>query len=80
MSFPFFVVLAFTDRLFAGNPAGVCLLEDRWWPDESLQRIATENNLPETAWLCTFLQDPTRAPFSAIPDRLGTRPNFFSAS
>jgi PhzF family phenazine biosynthesis protein len=51
MSIPFFVVLAFTDRLFAGNPAGVCLLEDRWLPDESLRRIATENNLPETAFI-----------------------------
>jgi PhzF family phenazine biosynthesis protein len=51
MSIPFFVVFAFTDRLFAGNPAGVCLLEDRWLPDESLQRIATENNLPETAFI-----------------------------
>jgi PhzF family phenazine biosynthesis protein len=51
MSIPFFVVVAFTDHLFAGNPAGVCLLEDRWLLDESLQRIAAENDLPETAFI-----------------------------
>jgi PhzF family phenazine biosynthesis protein len=49
MKIPYFEVLAFTDRLFAGNPAGVCLLEE-WLPDEMLQRIATENNLAETAF------------------------------
>src|SRR5262245_38447828 len=41
---------AFTDRLFSGNPAAVCPLE-RWLPDETLQRIAAENNLSETAFL-----------------------------
>lgn len=50
-SIPFFEVVAFTNHLFAGNPAGVCLLEE-WLPDEQLQAIATENNLPETAFLC----------------------------
>lgn len=49
MKIPYFEVLAFTDRLFAGNPAGVCILED-WLPDEMLQRIAAENNLAETAF------------------------------
>jgi predicted PhzF superfamily epimerase YddE/YHI9 len=49
MKIPYFEVLAFTDRLFAGNPAGVCILED-WLPDEMLQKIATENNLAETAF------------------------------
>jgi len=44
------VIDAFTDRLFGGNPAGVCLLED-WLPDETLQNIAAENNLSETAFL-----------------------------
>ena len=48
---PFFEVLAFTNRLFAGNPAGVCILEDKWLPDEAMQRIAAENNLSETAFL-----------------------------
>ncbi|MFZ1219207.1 MAG: PhzF family phenazine biosynthesis isomerase [Chthoniobacterales bacterium] len=49
MKIPYFEVLAFTDRLFAGNAAGVCILEE-WLPDEMLQKIATENNLAETAF------------------------------
>ncbi|MCL2813798.1 MAG: PhzF family phenazine biosynthesis isomerase, partial [Oscillospiraceae bacterium] len=44
------VIDVFTDKLFGGNPAGVCLL-DNWLPDEILQNIATENNLSETAFL-----------------------------
>lgn len=51
MRIPFFVVAAFTKQLFAGNPAGVCLLEEEWLPNETLQRIATENGLAETAFL-----------------------------
>ena len=50
MTIPFFEVVAFTDRLFAGNPAGVCLLEE-WLPDAQLQAIAAENNLAETAFV-----------------------------
>jgi len=41
---------AFTDRPFAGNPAAVCPL-DAWLPDPTLQAIAAENNLSETAFL-----------------------------
>lgn len=40
---------AFTDRLFAGNPAAVIPLE-QWLPDELMQQIAAENNLAETAF------------------------------
>jgi PhzF family phenazine biosynthesis protein len=40
---------AFTDRLFHGNPAAVCPL-DEWPEDETLQAIADENNLSETAF------------------------------
>jgi PhzF family phenazine biosynthesis protein len=41
---------AFTDKLFGGNPAAVCVLDK--WPDDSLmQNIALENNLSETAFL-----------------------------
>ena len=44
-----YVVDAFTDRLFAGNPAAVCLLAA--WPGDTLmQSIAIENNLSETAF------------------------------
>jgi PhzF family phenazine biosynthesis protein len=49
MEIPYFEVLAFTDRVFTGNPAGVCILEE-WLPDEMLQKIAAENNLAETAF------------------------------
>lgn len=41
---------AFTDRLFSGNPAAVCLT-DEWLTDELMQNIAEENNLAETAFL-----------------------------
>ncbi len=40
---------AFSSRVFAGNPAAVCPL-DRWLPAPTLQAIAAENNLPETAF------------------------------
>ncbi|MBB3186372.1 PhzF family phenazine biosynthesis protein [Microbacter margulisiae] len=40
---------AFTDKLFAGNPAAVCPLE-KWLSDETMQNIAKENNLAETAF------------------------------
>jgi PhzF family phenazine biosynthesis protein len=45
----FWVVDAFTDRVFSGNPAGVVPLE-RWLPDATLQAIAAENRLSETAF------------------------------
>lgn len=50
MDIPFYHIDAFTGRLFAGNPAGVCFLDE--WPDDAfLQSIAAENNLSETAFL-----------------------------
>jgi len=58
MSIPLFVVDAFTDRPFGGNPAAVCPLEawpDEAWPDDAwpddawLQSVAAEMNLAETA-------------------------------
>src|SRR5690349_18401775 len=49
MRIPIYQVDAFTDRLFAGNPAAVCPLKE-WLPDEVLQAIAAENNLAETAF------------------------------
>jgi PhzF family phenazine biosynthesis protein len=50
MKIPLYQVDAFTSRLFAGNPAAVCPLE-YWLPDSTLQAIAAENNLAETAFL-----------------------------
>jgi PhzF family phenazine biosynthesis protein len=49
MTIAYYEVLAFTDRPFAGNPAGICILDD-WLPDELLQKIAAENNLAQTAF------------------------------
>lgn len=46
----YYVVDAFTDNLFKGNPAGVCLLDSEI-PDTIMQKIAFENNLAETAFL-----------------------------
>jgi PhzF family phenazine biosynthesis protein len=46
---PIYQVDAFTDRVFAGNPAAVIPLE-AWLPDAMLQAIAAENNLPATAF------------------------------
>ena len=45
-----YIVDAFTDRIFQGNPAAVCLMEK--WPEEALMKdIAAENNLSETAFI-----------------------------
>lgn len=40
---------AFSDALFSGNPAAVCLM-DSWLPDQLMLSIAGENNLAETAF------------------------------
>ncbi len=44
-----YIVDAFTDHVFGGNPAGVCVL-DKWLDDGLMQSIAIENNLSETAF------------------------------
>jgi PhzF family phenazine biosynthesis protein len=49
MEIPLYQIDAFTSRLFAGNPAAVCPL-DEWLPDDVMQSIASENNLSETAF------------------------------
>ena len=46
---PVFQVDAFASRVFAGNPAAICPL-DQWLADEQMQAIAAENNLSETAF------------------------------
>jgi predicted PhzF superfamily epimerase YddE/YHI9 len=50
MRTPIYYVDAFTNRRFAGNPAAVMPLQT-FLPDETLQAIAAENNLSETAFL-----------------------------
>ena len=45
----YFEVHTFTDEIFKGNPAGVCPL-DEWIDDQTMQKIARENGLSETAF------------------------------
>jgi PhzF family phenazine biosynthesis protein len=49
MELSIFQVDAFSSKVFGGNPAAVCPL-DNWLPDATLQSIALENNLSETAY------------------------------
>jgi PhzF family phenazine biosynthesis protein len=46
---------AFTDKVFHGNPAAICLVSN-WLNDELLQAIAMENNLSETAFVMQDMQ------------------------
>lgn len=50
MNIPIYQVDAFTLGPFSGNPAAVCPL-DAWLDDATLQSIAAENNLSETAFI-----------------------------
>ena len=45
-----FIVDAFTDKIFGGNPAAVCVVKD-FPPDDLMLNIARENNLSETAFV-----------------------------
>jgi PhzF family phenazine biosynthesis protein len=49
MKLRLFQIDAFAKEIFSGNPAAVCPLE-KWLPDATLQAIAAENNLAETAF------------------------------
>ena len=44
-----YIVDAFTEKVFAGNPAAVCVM-DAWLDDRTMRNIAIENNLSETAF------------------------------
>lgn len=50
MKITFYQVDAFTDKIFSGNPAAVCVMPE-WLSDDTLPKIAKENNLPVTAFL-----------------------------
>lgn len=63
MSIRQYVVDAFADHLFEGNPAAVCVL-DHYPSDELLQQITNENRLSETAF--------------AVPERDGYRLRWFT--
>ncbi len=56
MRLPFTQVDAFAAKPFEGNPAAVMPL-DAWLPDATLQQIANENNLSETAFLVATPDD-----------------------
>jgi PhzF family phenazine biosynthesis protein len=58
-----YVVDAFTDRVFGGNPAAVCVME-RWLSEELMMNITRENNLSETAF--------------TVPERDGFRLRWFT--
>lgn len=45
----YYVVDAFAEKIFEGNPAGVCIM-DEWLPEKMMENIAIENNLSETAF------------------------------
>ena len=49
MKLDIYQVDAFAEKVFEGNPAAVCPLEE-WVSDDVLQKIAEENNLSETAF------------------------------
>ena len=50
MTISVFIVDAFTDKAFGGNPAAVCILNETK-PEHWLQQVAAEFNLSETAFL-----------------------------
>jgi len=50
MAIPYYHVDAFTGELFAGNPAGVCILS-AFLADSIMQKIAAENRHSETAFV-----------------------------
>jgi predicted PhzF superfamily epimerase YddE/YHI9 len=54
---PIYQIDAFTSRLFSGNPACVCLLQV-WPSDDIMQEIAAENNVSETAFICSSSTSP----------------------
>ena len=45
-----YIVDAFTNIPFTGNPAAVCVMES-WPSEESMMKLAMENNLSETAFI-----------------------------
>ena len=45
-----YIVDAFTDKPFSGNPAAVCVM-DKWPKEDFMMKLAMENNLSETAFI-----------------------------
>ncbi|MGM9534449.1 MAG: PhzF family phenazine biosynthesis protein, partial [Intestinibacter sp.] len=44
-----YVVDAFSEKVFGGNPAAICVM-DAWLPEDTMMSITIENNLSETAF------------------------------
>ena len=51
MTIPIYQVDAFTEKIYAGNPAAICPLQE-WIPEEQMQQIAFENNLVRNRFHC----------------------------
>ena len=65
-----YIVDAFTDKVFGGNQAAVCIL-DKWISDSLMQNIAKENNFSETAFvLFNFYEKDA----DKMEEALGVRP------
>ncbi len=47
----YYIVDAFTEKLFGGNPAGVVLLDNDFPPDRLMQQVAAELRYSETAFV-----------------------------
>lgn len=45
-----YIVDAFTNKPFSGNPAAICVM-DAWPSEQSMMNLARENNLSETAFI-----------------------------
>ena len=50
MEITLYQIDAFANKVFEGNPAAICPLNE-WLSDDLMQKIATENNLSETAYI-----------------------------
>ena len=46
-----YVVDAFSDKVFGGNPAAVCILQEKWLSEGIMQNMAKEHQLAETAFV-----------------------------
>lgn len=61
-SIPIYQIDAFASELFKGNPAAICPLTE-WLSEQSMQQIAMENNLSETAFFVWEEEDLIRIKF-----------------
>ena len=52
---------AFTNEAFRGNPAAICILDEPAY-EHWMQSLATEMNLPETAYIVSGDDGTTRTP------------------